>query len=191
MTIVRTIGLGLGLALLVGLGAATFSPAQQAGDKAEPSAPGRAQLRERVITLRTEVDVLQAEREGARANLAKAIELVGITELTMFDTLGAGAFELRGKSDQEASEIIERIRSAGADQLKGVDGTKLSRAIADLAKGEKGAAKELLGILKGFQNPFAVLVNMRKDELARLSTELNRKKLDLAEAEKQYQSEAR
>ncbi len=189
MRIARTLGLGLGLIILVGVGAATFSRAQQTAEKADPSASGRAQLRERVITLRTEVDVLQVEFRRARANLAKAMELVGITELTTFDTLGAGALELRGKSDKETSEIIERIRSGGADELKGVDGTKLSQAVADLAKGEKGAAKELLGILKGFQNPFAVLVDMRKSEFARLSTELNRKKLDLAEAEKQYQNE--
>ena len=58
------------------------------------------------------------------------MELVGITELTTFDTLGAGALELRGKSDKETSEIIERIRSGGADELRALTGTKLSQAVA-------------------------------------------------------------
>jgi hypothetical protein len=187
----RTVGLGLGLMLLLAIGSATWLPAQQAGEKAASAAPKGGELRERVLRLRTETEVLQVEYDAARANLAKALELVWAAEFVLFDTVAGGALHLRGKEGTEASQIIESIRSGGANDLKGVDGTKLAKAVRGLANGEKGAGKDLLDALKGLQNPQTALVDVTKSEFTRLSTELNRKKLDLAEAERQYQREAR
>ena len=59
MKTTRTIGLGLGLTLLACVGAVTFSRGQQAGEKAGTRATRRAELRHRIITLRTEVDILR------------------------------------------------------------------------------------------------------------------------------------
>jgi hypothetical protein len=177
--------------LVLAIGVATLSPAQQTGEKAAPPALREGELRERLIGLRTETEILQVEYDAARANLAKALELVGAIELVMFDTIAGGALQLRGKEGTEASQIIESMRTGAANDLKGVDGTKLAQAVRRLANGEKEAAKDVLNALKGLQNPLTALVEVRKGEFTRVSTELNRKKLDLAEAERQYQREAR
>jgi hypothetical protein len=176
---------------MVGGGAATFSRDQQAGDKSTSRSPDRAELRERIIHLRTEVHISQAECDGARSRFLKALELVGVSELAIFDLLAAGAMQIGGRKDAEASAILENIRANGPENLKGVDSGRLSKAVAALARGDKGAAHEVLRTLKGFQNPYSALVERDKAEFARLSTELNRRKLNLSEAEKQYWSEAR
>ena len=73
MTTARKLGLGLGLVVLVGVGAATLSRAQQAGEKAATAAPKRGELRERVIHLRAEVDLIQLEYDVAKARLVEAL----------------------------------------------------------------------------------------------------------------------
>ncbi len=95
------------------------------------------------------------------------------------------------KEEKEASNIIEGIRATAADGLKGVDPTVLSKAVRGLANGEKEAAKDLLRCLKDWQNPMVQMVQLKKSRFAELSTELNRQRLKLVDAEKQYQTEAR
>jgi hypothetical protein len=191
MKTARTIGLGLVLILVGRIGAATLSRAQQAGEKSSPPTPSRAELRDEILKLRTEVDVLQAEYDGARANLLKSLELVGASELTIFDMVAAGAMEIGSKKDGEASAILENFRAKGAEQLKGMDTARLSKSVAALARGDKGAATDVLQSLRGFQNPYADLVELHKLEFAGLSKEVRRKQFDLSEAEKQYQTAAR
>jgi hypothetical protein len=71
MKIARTIGLGLGMVVLLGVGAATLSQAQQPkGTTVVAPSHARGELRERLLKLRTEVEILQLNEK--RLDLAEA-----------------------------------------------------------------------------------------------------------------------
>jgi hypothetical protein len=176
MKTARTIGLGL--LLLAAGSAATWSRAQQPGEQKAPAAT-RAQLRERVIKLRTEVDLLQLDYDGARATLVEWIrdfgkaELMGIDVSALWSTM---KMEFGGISGDPAflkqmAELSPNRVIAGNDPDAGL------RAIQEAAK-------------KG-KDDLRVAFERKKQEFAKTARILNERKLDLAEAEKQYQSEAR
>jgi hypothetical protein len=177
MTIARTIGLGLGLVLLVGIGAATWSRAQQVGEKNAPRAMTRAELRERVITLQTEVDLLQVDFDGARATLVEWVggfEKADLMGIDMSAVLGTVKMDFAGISGDVESlkEMSDRYA-----KLEGDDAKQSAAAQKAIVTKQKEALKKNL--------------DRKKQEFANLSRHLSEKKLDLAEAEKQYQSEAR
>ena len=69
MNIARTIFSGCCLMFLLVIGAAALSQTQQPKDTTVTPSHARAELRERVLTLRTEVDVLQLEFDATRATI--------------------------------------------------------------------------------------------------------------------------
>jgi len=84
MTTARTIGLGCCLIILFSVGAAALSQAQQTTAKSAPQALTRNELRERVLKLRTEVDLLQLEFDGTRGFL---VEVLGEAEKAKVSSL--------------------------------------------------------------------------------------------------------
>jgi Uma2 family endonuclease len=125
MTIARTFGLGLGLVLLVGVGAATLSRGQQAGEKSTTPATKRGELRERIVTLRTEIDLLQVECDAARGRLVEAIKQADEEERNFWfpaadaqDAARRSLKELKGAvkkgqsllDSKEVTEIISEVR---------------------------------------------------------------------------------
>jgi hypothetical protein len=175
MRIARTIGLALGLTLLSGVWAVTFSRAQQPGEKSAPPAPTKAALRDRVITLRTEVDLLQVEYDGARATLVEWIRDSGKADLMGIDVSALWSImkmEFGGISGDIASLMQTAPVVGKLDEIPPEAGL---RAIQDAAK-------------KG-KDDLRVAFDRKKQEFAKTARLLNEKKLDLAEAEKQYQRE--
>ncbi|MGO9920626.1 MAG: hypothetical protein ACLQIB_38790 [Isosphaeraceae bacterium] len=81
MRTARTMWIGIGLAILLGTGAVALSRAQQAGQKHVAAPMAKGELRERVLKLRTEVDVLQLEHDAARATLVDWLRDEGKAEL--------------------------------------------------------------------------------------------------------------
>jgi hypothetical protein len=159
--------------------------------KSAPPSRARRETRDRLIKLRAEVDVLQAEHDAARAQFIHAVELESAAKFAVFDTFAAGAMELAGKKDTDVKEIIESIRSTPLRGLAGVDNAALSKAVRALADGEKGAAGNVARALSACQSPVSGLVELEKSQLAKIATELVGKKLDLEDVERLYQTEAR
>jgi hypothetical protein len=156
MRTARTVGLGFGIVFLLGLGAVSFSRAQQAEDKAAGPARVRSELREQVLTLRTEIDLLQLEFDADRATLLQLL-----TEISTADLLG---IDHAAKVQQEMSELIER--EAGEKKGEAQEVFK------------KLWAKEL-----GAQNK---TIKRKKQEFAKKARLLNERKLELAEAEAKF-----
>jgi hypothetical protein len=187
----RTIVVGLGIIILLGVGAASLSRAQQTGATSKPRSQAQTEMRERLLKLRSEIDVLQAEHDAARGDFTKSLERVSASDWAVIDMAAVGANELGQIKDTDTSAIIASIRSLATDKLNGVDGAKYAKAIVGLAKGEKTAARDLIRASEHLRNPLTCLVEFKKSQFASLSIELNRKKLDLEEIEKQYRREDR
>jgi hypothetical protein len=175
MRIASKITLSLLLTLLFGAGVATWSRAQQAADRPVSRGAKTADLRERVIALRTEVDVRQLEADGLRAaltdwsrDMAKA-DLMGIDMGALW---GMAKLDLGGISGDAASlkQMSELTGALNADDP------------ATALKATQKAAK------KG-KDDIQAAFERKKKEFAKTARLLNEKKLDLAEAEKQYQRE--
>jgi hypothetical protein len=194
----RTVGLGLMLVLAIGV--ATWSPAQQAGEKAGSAAPKGGELHERVLRLRSEVDLLQLEFDAARANLLEAFKKLGERDLgdptaKEFAEFRSGLEQmvwnarLAGLGDEQVDKIIKGLkdsRKASEEELK---------VVKDFFKGGEGSEAALDRMVQ-MEVParakfLRAAIDRLKPEFARKSRVLNEKKLDLAEAERQYQREAR
>jgi hypothetical protein len=175
MKTARTIGLALGLTLLTGVWAATFSRAQHAGEKTAPPASTKAELRDRVIKLRTDVDLLQVECDGARATLVEWIrdfgkaDLMGIDVSALWSTM---KMEFAGISGDAAS-----LRQM-ADLAGKLDGNNPDAGLGAIQEAAKKGKDDL-----------RLAFDRKKQEFAKTARLLNERKLDLAEAEKQYQRE--
>ncbi len=242
MITARTIGLGLGLILLLGVGAATFSRAQQPGEKTAHQTPTRTELRERVLKLRTEVDFLQLEYDVARARLFRAIEdadndderrlgeirsqiLSRVSQEQAKNSIADGvrlfealkkARDTKNKQELDAiqSQILTQSSEEEAKKWKKIfDSPARDQAIDDELKRANEEIKVMKGFLRGGQEaeaaadrwaqlevteeqkarhkPLRSAIDRQKPEFARKARSLHEKMLDLAEAEKQYQSEAR
>ena len=177
MRIARKITLSLLLTLLFGVGAATWSRAQQAVDRPVSRGAKAADLRERVIALRTEVDVLQLEADGLRAaltdwcrDMAKA-DLMGID---MGAVWGMAKLDLGGISGD----------ATALQQMRELTGALNADDPATALKATQTAAK------KG-KDDIQAAFERKKKEFAKLARRLNEMKLELTEAEKQFQDEAR
>jgi hypothetical protein len=123
MKIAGSVGVGLGLTLLICIGAAAWSSGQQTGEKAVPLAGRSADLRERVTVLRTEVDVLQLEYDGLRVTRVQWIRDLGKSDLVGVDVAALSIMmklELGGITGDAAS-LSEMSRHLGALDSKKPD----------------------------------------------------------------------
>jgi hypothetical protein len=204
MTTARTLGLGLGLIVLVGVGAATFSRAQQTAARPAPSAPRRSELQERVISLRAEVDLLQMDYDLAKPRLMEALSDEGKVKTgnplhPVFDMQDAAQMILqelkKGAKKGESlldtkevtdllSEVRKKVNEQTAKQLKDL-----------LEEGKEEAFASRLAELECSEdaglNESRKKAERERQRFLQKARNLHAKQLDLAEAEKQYQSEAR
>jgi hypothetical protein len=159
MTIARTVRLGLGIMFVLGVGAVSLSRAQQAGDKAATPGRARSELRERVLTLRTEVDLLQLEIDADRAELLDSLKEMRQAAKPGNDDLMMQmmAVQLSLREDAEALKKMSEMSEGGMKKL-------LAKAKGDLSKD----------------------VDRRKKEFAMRTRFLNEKKLELEETEAKY-----
>ena len=174
---VRTNGLVFGLTMMVGVGAVTLSRAQQAGEWTTPRASTRGEAQELVLRLRTEVDLLQLEYDATRECLLGWLRDQGKADLLGIDVsalLGTVKLEMGGFSGNAASvkEMSDLFRKLVGDNKEGG-----LQAMQETAKKGKD---DLIAALDRDKQEFNRQVRLLKEE-----------KLDLVEAEKQYQREAR
>jgi len=174
MRIARAVGVGL--IVLLGIGASAFSWAQQTAEQAPASAP-KTELRERVVKLRTEIEMLQMEFDGTKAALVKWMEGIGQADL-----LGIDLSALWGTMKLELGGI-----TGDAASLK-----QMSDLMGNLdAKDPKLAMKAVQETAQKGKKERDTAFDRKKQEFAKLARRLHEKKLDLADAEKLYDRETR
>jgi len=142
--------------VLLGVGAVTLTRAQQTGDKAVTPIQAKSELRERVLTLRTGIDLLQLEVDADRETLLEWFKETGKADLLGID-YGA-------KLQTEMSELIEK--EAGEKKAKARE--LLKKTVAE----EKDKLNKT--------------IEHMKKEFAKKARLLNEKKLELAETEAKY-----
>ena len=156
MRIAQLVGLAIGIICVVGLGLLSFSRAQQTKETTGRPGHSKSEVRERLLQLRTEVEVLQLEYDANRAAL-----LAWLT----------GSRDCRSHRNRLGRPSEKHERHFPYFTKSSEEG-----------KGEEPQNK---------REPLATFLKQKKDEFATTVRRLNEKKLDLAEAERVYQREAR
>jgi hypothetical protein len=172
MTKTRSVLMACGLAGVLGLGALAIGRAQQAEPKGETGVSPRKTLRDRVVTLRTEIDLLQLECDGIRAALLKTLE--GVEQ---GDILGIDVSSLMGSAKLELGGISGNAESLKemSDLMKAMDSPNKDDALSAM---KKASGK--------YKADFRASLDRKKQEYVRKLRALHEKKLDLEESENRY-----
>jgi hypothetical protein len=233
----RLTWIGVGIMLLLGIGAVSLTRAQQASEKRESGRSTTQEARERYLKLKTEVDVLQMEYDAARATLVEWLrdagkaELAGIDVSAFFAEINLGFGTVKGpfgdadfepapvpapKPDESSTRMprggpptphaepdFQRKPTPRPNpRLEPGPLTALSPDLVprppnrdDPAAAEEERDRRFEADMNAWsqktKDEIAKRLERLKKEFAQKARELNEKKLELAEAEKQYQREAR
>ena len=175
------------------------TPAQEA-PKPRPRPADSKALRDRVIRLRAEVDLLQVEHDAVRDALRKALTEWG--EVGRADKAEGEVRSALLQVQEAFRQHSEFLPNAGADLDKFLKETppdpKISvKDLEDLKVAVKGGrgSEEAVGRLvragvKEIEDKQLAALDRKRKEFIERARALNEKKLDLGEAEKQY-NEAR
>ncbi len=172
--------LGSGLVLMIGFVTATMSHAQRPVTKSDTPAGRSAELGERIVKLRSDIDVLQVSYDGLRPALVDALREMNNAEIKgdILSTPWMITMELEATSgDPDSIKSVTDFAALRTAAKSEDDADKIYIRLRELTQRRK---KKYLDRLSGL-----------KDELARLARELNEKKLNLAVAESNYQREIR
>ncbi len=177
-------------AVVLGLGIVGITLAQQGGEPSKPG-PDRAKLRAQVAKLRAEIELLQLEHDADVDFLKK-----GLGDMKNLDSLEAAKEPMK----EQAKSILEGPAKKQMEQVK-EQLEQLKKPIEAL-KGEfpNLQVPGLPEPQEEMNNMFLVndaaakllrpIIERQKQEFVRKAAELNEKRLELAEVEKQY-NEAR
>jgi len=206
MRTARLITIGIGVVFGLGIGVVTLSRAQQSAEKRVWAPTAKGELRERVLKLRTDIDLAQVDFDVARVKLFEPLKAAGGT--------GGEINEARaGIRDILEGMKRELVKEGGVEELDLEGKAKvMSETLGNLGLSIPGVDQKLLqDLLAGGQKSKAaadrieqIVVNQATDEsktereaidrhkkdFARVSRKLNEMKLNLAELERQYQREA-
>jgi gas vesicle protein len=181
-------------------GAATLSRGQQPGEKRVEAPKAGEELRERVLKLRTEIDLVQVEfdvaREKYRDSLATAAEASNESNEGPAQFLqGLESFrkEARGDLELKAKTLSYCIRQTGMS-ISDLDQKLLEEWLAGGQKSKAAAERIKQLVAKQIAdeaNAERLTIDRQKSDFARVSRQLNEMKLNLAKLEKQYQHEGR
>jgi hypothetical protein len=158
----RTIAAAVGLVAVLVAGVATLTRGQE---KARPAAD-RAKLRSQVVRLRVAVELLELKHDADRAALSEALK--GLRQWRLRSTFDSGldsAAATFGFMGNEAERAMKKAAEEGKDlqgAFKGVAATYGKKMAADIERLEEGFTKR--------------------------ATELNERRLELADAEKAYKA---
>jgi hypothetical protein len=114
MTWFRSVAAAVGLVVTIGLGAVALTRAQPPDKGERPAASPRQKLRERLVQLRTEVEVLRLERDAGRAEILDAMKqqrelrwTKGVTE-AQADSISKFIAEKKATFAQVVKELNEK-----------------------------------------------------------------------------------
>src|SRR5262249_41183768 len=195
--------------------------------QSRPGQPAKAKLRQRVIELRTEVDLLQVHADATRAVLldalktqcerdvagkkeseeirsdlesAKTMETVHALPAVLESMIKRGVRpddlaaiakqvdEERGGKDV-VEEMVSKLRRSG--KVSEEDLMKLRCFLEGGTGADASLARLVQSELKARNDSSRAAIERAQQEFARKARVLNEMKLDLADAEKQHQTEAR
>lgn len=198
----RSTGIGIGLLLALAVGAATPSRAQQAGEKQDLAPAAKGELRERVLRLRTELDVVQVEFDAARSILLGSLKRLGngdrddgakvrgevrqaLNQIKLLGTMSGVEF-----TDQKIGELANDLK-ADLGAAVSNDDLKLIRDWLKEGPQSETAADRIADLeLKERAKLLQAAIDRERKDLSRIARKRNELKLELSEAEKQYQREA-
>lgn len=161
----------------VGVVAGTIVVAQNPPLGDVPEAAGRKALRERVIALRVEVELLQIDHDADRAGLLDLMK-----GQRKGDPIGLGQNGLEGLAmmefdailgDEESLDSMKEVTEALQKEDAGMDGLK-------------SAQKALKKFARKRAESLQVRIDRAKKDFARQAAALEGKKLDLADLEARY-----
>jgi hypothetical protein len=175
-----------GLVMLFGVGAVALTRAQQPNAD-EPVSPRKA-LRDRLIKLRTEVEILKLEHDADKADLAEELKSLRSLQREGLDQRKIVAAETMATQFQmskgfvDEKKFVEMLKESGLAELfkgkdlKDIDRNTFARALVEEETKEQG---EKLKALK-------VSIAEKKKTFALRTLEFHEKKLDLDDAERRY-----
>jgi hypothetical protein len=182
----RSIAMMGGLVMLFGVGAVALTRAQQPNAD-EPVSPRKA-LRDRLIKLRTEVEILKLEHDADKADLAEELKSLRSLQREGLDQRKIVAAETMATQFQmskgfvDEKKFVEMLKESGLAELfkgkdlKDIDRNTFARALVEEETKEQG---EKLKALK-------VSIAEKKKTFALRTLEFHEKKLDLDDAERRY-----
>jgi hypothetical protein len=190
MTRFRSVAVACGLVATIGLGLVALTRAQPPGDGERPAASPRQKLRERLVGLRTEVELLKVEHEADRADLAKSLkrlrdlrrdglpdndrqQIMQVARMTYRAEINPGAdVSARGRR-VSLGEHLERYLAENRDKVKSLSAGQFVTLLLE----EETNARAI---------PLVKSVEERKERFAHSARELHARELDLDEAERRY-----
>lgn len=185
MKIVRMVGFGCGVIVLIAAGAATLTRGQQPTRSAVPAQAGQASAREDLAALEAEVELLQmryeVDREELRELMRKCNRLEEARELHILNDVGLTLMlqeEFLGKDSADGMEkgIARLLQEADENQTREIEKTLKDGAAQDV--------KRMFSSLRAVRES-------REAKFKATTTEFNARKQALAEARKKARPEGR
>jgi hypothetical protein len=156
----------ISVAVVLGLGIVGIALAQQAGQQPKDQTNERMRLRDQVVKLRVEIELLELEHDAAKAEFLEIKK--GIREL-----------ESEGAQKQLGEMALAQMMLTGGDQALG----KLAK---EGAKGEKEIQDFIESTLKEQIVKAKAERDSKRKDYASQAAVLAEKRLELAEVEKRY-----
>jgi hypothetical protein len=154
MRIARLVGLAIGIICLVGLGLASFSRAQQTKETTGRPGHSKSEVRERLLQLRTDVEVLQLEYDANRATLLAWLTGSATADLTGTDLdahlknmrdmsayFTRSSEESKGEEPQNKREPLKAVLKQKKDEFAATV-RRLNEKKLDLAEAERVYQRE-------------------------------------------------
>lgn len=209
MSRLRSVAAACGLAGLVALGGVALTRAQQPGANGGRADSPAQRLRDRLVTIRTEVELMKLEHDADRDDLLATMRQLRRLRRDGLDKVRREAIEqaarqfLEVKAMADAGENLERLIPGVLRPSPGPpDAEKLLGALAkdkEFSKvlKERGIKVEDLDAFqfgrivleeetKALGKSLTEAVERKRGGFARLARELHAKKLDLEDAERRY-----
>ncbi len=185
MKIVRMVGLGCGVIVLIAAGAATLTRGQQPTGASVPARTGQSSAGEDLAALEAEVELLQmrhdADREELHAFLRKCNRLQEFRDTHILNDLGLTLkfeeeFVGKDSANQSAEGMARALTLADEKQSKELE--------KDLKDGAARDVKKMFASLRAARES-------REASFLATTKAFNAKKQALAEARKMFRPEAR
>jgi hypothetical protein len=189
----------ISVAIVLGLGIAGITLAQQPGEQPKQGARDRAKLRAQVVKLRAEIELLQLEHDADREYLRELLRSEKQTEMIPIVMSMTGTADVPGSAKAPGSVSVPKTDKEWAElETKGMLGDqraaelfrKLFLAGEEANKKGEDAQKAMEAVAKALSSKGDVLQNYidrKRKDFVKQAAELAEKQLSLAEAERQNQ----
>jgi hypothetical protein len=186
--------------VILGLGIAGVTLAQQEGERSKPQAGGKAKLRARMVALRADVELLQLDHEADKALLLEAtkgmrkLEDASPAQLRLMAE-SSDYFDPEPRNKREAAQqkvlnkkLLEAVRPQDPDGGPPSISNDEWQKLVDQAEQEKQELREreLDEAAKRMIDDARARLSAKRKSFVKQATDLAEMRLDLKALEKQY-----